>query len=468
MLFTSLTYLVFLCLVVPLVRLTRGIWRERVLLGASFVFYAAWDVRFLAVLLGIGLFTFWAGRRVAQGKKRFALVAWPIAVILLVLSVFKYAGMLVELANLALPESLRLPLPAIILPLGISFFTFECISYLIDLHQGAKELLPLRRFLLFPAFWPHMVAGPILRIKDFAPQLEKLRDATASDVVYGVDRIFVGLAKKVLLADSLGSFVEQGFPAGGANSAVDCWALAVAFGLQIFFDFSAYTDIAVGAARMVGISLPENFNLPYHADSPTDFWNRWHMTLSRWIRDYLFFPLNMKAGRRIWLRYVYLVLAMTLVGLWHGAGLGFILWGTWHGLLMVGHRMLQKPLGNLPDRLLPVAGWIGRLATLALVTGGWVLFRGQSVRQSGAMLWHMLTVKGLRPAYSVNDYLLVLLAVILYFALGPAVQRHTTRDPSTDDPRRWTFWLRPAIYAATIALLFMFDRSNVAFIYFQF
>jgi alginate O-acetyltransferase complex protein AlgI len=468
MLFTSVTYLVFLSVVVPLVRLAKGVWRERVLLGASFVFYAAWDVRFLAVLLGIGLFTFWAGGRIAQGKKRFALVAWPIAAILLVLSVFKYTGMLVELVNVVLPAAMRLPIPAIILPLGISFFTFECISYLIDLHQGAKQLLPLRRFLLFPAFWPHMVAGPILRIKEFAPQVEKLRDATAGDVLFGVDRILVGLAKKVLLADSLGAFVEQGFPAGGANSAVDSWALAVAFGLQIYFDFSSYTDIAIGAARMVGIHLPENFNLPYHAASPTDFWNRWHMTLSRWIRDYLFFPLNMKAGRRIWLRYVYLVLAMTLVGLWHGAGLGFILWGTWHGLLMVGHRLLQGPARRLSDRQLVVAGWMGRLVTLALVSAGWVLFRGQTVRQSGAMLWNMFTLKGLRPAYSVNDYLLLVFAVLLYFALSPALQRLTTRDPATDDSRRWTFWLRPFVYAATIALLFMFDRSNVAFIYFQF
>lgn len=468
MLFTSLTYLLFLCIVVPLVRATRGVWRERVLLGASFVFYAAWDVRFLIVLLGIGLFTFWAGRRVARGDKRFALVAWPIAAILLVLGVFKYSGMFVEVLNIALPQTMRLTLPSIILPLGISFFTFECISYLIDLHQGAKEMLPLRRFLLFPAFWPHMVAGPILRIKEFAPQLEELRDARASDVLYGIDRFFVGLAKKVLLANSLGAFVERGFPAGGLNSALDSWALAVAFGLQIYFDFSAYTDMAIGAARMVGIKLPENFNLPYHASSPTDFWSRWHMTLSRWIRDYLFFPLNMKAGRRIWLRYVYLVLAMTLVGLWHGAGLGFILWGTWHGLLMVGHRILQGPARDLPERFQVVAGWIGRVATLALVNAGWVLFRGQSVGQSGAMLWNMFTVRGLKPAYSVNDYLLVAFAVLLYYALSPALQRLTTRDPAMSDPRRWTFWLRPFVYAVTIMALFMFDRSNVAFIYFQF
>ena len=467
MLFTSFTYLGFLCLVVPLVRLARGVWRERVLLLASFVFYAAWDVRFLAVLLGIGLFTYWAGRRIVRGKKRLALVAWPVAAILLVLSVFKYTGMLVELVNAVLPASAHVPLPAIVLPLGISFFTFECISYLVDLHQGGKELLPLRRFLLFPAFWPHMVAGPIMRIKEFAPQLDGLRSATAQDVLYGVDRIFVGLVKKVLLADALGAFVDQGFLAPAASSAIDAWALAVAFGLQIYFDFSAYTDIAVGAARMVGITLPENFNLPYHADSPTDFWNRWHMTLSRWIRDYLFFPLNMKAGRRIWLRYVYLVVAMTLVGLWHGAGLGFILWGTWHGVLMVAHRLLQGPVRRMPDRAQRVLGWVGRLATLALVTAGWVLFRARTLPDGARMLWHMFSFRGLRPAYGINDYLMLVFCVVLYFALSPAVERLTKRDPATP-PRLWALALRPVVYAVGIQLLFMFDRSNVAFIYFQF
>jgi D-alanyl-lipoteichoic acid acyltransferase DltB (MBOAT superfamily) len=176
----------------------------------------------------------------------------------------------------------------------------------------------------------------------------------------------------------------------------------------------------------------------------------------------------MKAGRRIWLRYVYLVLAMTLVGLWHGAGLGFILWGTWHGLLMVGHRLLQGPARRLPDRALRVAEWLGRLATLALVTAGWVLFRAPSLRQGAGMLWSMFTLRGLRPAYSVNDYLTVLFCVLLYFVLSPALERLTKRDPTSPRPSRWGLAARPIAYALTIQLLFMFDRSNVAFIYFQF
>ncbi len=469
MLFTSFTYLAFLLLVIPAVRLSRGLWRERVILAASFVFYAAWDVRFLLVLLGIGLFTYWAARRITAAREagRKPGAGWAIAAILLVLSAFKYTRMLVELANWLFP--LRLPLPAIVLPLGISFFTFECVSYLLDVQRGAKELLPLRRFLLFPAYWPHMVAGPILRIKELAPELEPLRTASWLETLAGVDRVVIGLCKKVVLADSLASFVDQGFGApAGATSAIDGWALATAFALQIFFDFSGYSDIAIGVSRMVGIRLPENFNLPYHAASPSDFWNRWHMTLSRWIRDYLFFPLNLRAGKRIWLRYVYLVAVMTLVGLWHGAGPGFVLWGAWHGLLMVAHRVVAPRFSNLDDRPRAAVEQLGRLVSLALIVAGWVPFRAATLAQAAGMLRAMFTLRGLRPAYSVNDYLLVALCVLGYFTVIPAIERHAQQEPDAIDWRRALFWLRAPAYAVAIELLFMFDRSNVAFIYFQF
>jgi alginate O-acetyltransferase complex protein AlgI len=469
MLFTSFTYIAFILLAVPLVRMAKGVWRERVLLAASFVYYSAWDVRMSVVLIGIGTLTYFAGRRITTGPKRLALVVVPIAIILAVLSFFKYTGMLAELANLALPASAALPVPKIVLPLGISFFTFECISYLLDVYRKENELRPWRRFMLFPSYWPHLVAGPILRIKELAPQLEKPRDPGWGETLSGVDRVMIGLFKKVVLADSLATFVDQGFAAPpGANSAVDCWALAVGFALQIYLDFSAYTDIAIGVSRMLGITLPENFNLPYHAESPSDFWNRWHMTLSRWIRDYLFFPLNMRAGKRIWLRYVYLVLVMTLVGLWHGAGPGFLLWGTWHGVLMVAQRILSQRTGRLDDTPRRILEWAGRLVGLALIVAGWVLFRAPTLAQAGSMLRSMFTLRGLRPAYSVNDYLLILLCVALYYLVAPSVERYTHKDPTKIDWSRWTFWLRAPAYAAALQLLFMFDRSNVSFIYFQF
>lgn len=469
MTFTSYTYLLFLFVAALGARVTRGVAREYVLLVASLIFYAAWDPRFLAVLVGLGVFTYGVGNLIARERGRLRLLVSAVVAILLVLSAFKYTGMLVELASWLLPQAAQLSAPSIVLPLGISFYTFECVSYLLDVYKGEQPLRPLHRFLLFPAFWPHLIAGPILRVKELAPQLEEPAQITAADVLAGVDRIIIGLFKKVVLVATVAGFVDQGFAQGAvANSAVDNWALAVAFGLQIYLDFSAYSDIAIGSARIVGFKLPENFNLPYHAASPNEFWNRWHMTLSRWIRDYVFFPLNMKAGRRIWLRHVYLVVVMAGVGLWHGAGLGFIAWGAWHGLSMVGQRLIAPEAKRLPDAWQAALGWLGRGVTLGLVVAGWILFRAPTIAQAGRMLASMFTLDGLKPSYSVNDYLLVILCMLEYAFVEPLFKRVGERDPAAMSQRLASFWLRPVAYALAIDMVFMFDQSNVAFIYFQF
>jgi alginate O-acetyltransferase complex protein AlgI len=190
------------------------------------------------------------------------------------------------------------------------------------------------------------------------------------------------------------------------------------------------------------------------------------MTLSRWIRDYLFFPLNLKAGRRLWLRYVFLVGVMAVVGLWHGPGLSFILWGAWHGALMVCHRLVEKRVPTwVPSWL---RNGVGLMLTFLAVQAGWVLFRAADVAQALRMLSSMATLRGLRPSFGINDYLLVASAMGAYFLLEPVVRKFVVRDPNTVDYGRWTFWLRPVVYAALIQCVFMFDRSNVAFIYFQF
>ncbi len=469
MVFTSCTYILFLLMAAIAYRYATLRGREHLLLWASLVFYAAWDARFLAVLIGLGAFTYAAGRMLAKSSGRVTLLGWSVAAILLVLAVFKYGAWATGAVNLLLPGSWRLTLPDIILPLGISFYTFECISYLLDVYKGAPEIRPFRRFLLFPAFWPHMVAGPILRIKEFAPQLDALRTPRAAEMLAGIDRILIGLCKKVVLANAIAAVVDRGF-AGGAvtNSALDNWVLAFAFGLQIYLDFSAYTDIAIGSARLLGFTFPENFNLPYHAANPTEFWNRWHMTLSRWIRDYLFFPLNLRAGRRTWLRYLNLVAVMALVGLWHGAGLTFVCWGAWHGLLMVGHRFLEKPLRRLPawtDRPVAAAGCV---LTAVLVNAAWILFRSPDLAQAARMLKSMVTLAGWTPALSANDYLLVLFCLTEYALLEVAVRNFVNRDPLRVTYAGPSFWLRPVAYTLAVALLFAFDTSNVAFIYFQF
>ena len=262
-------------------------------------------------------------------------------------------------------------------------------------------------------------------------------------------------------------FVDQAFSGGGStNSSLDNWVAAVAFGLQVYFDFSAYSDMAIGSATLVGIRLPENFDSPYRSRSPSEFWGRWHMTLSRWIRDYLFFPLNLRAGRRIWLRYVYLVGVMAMVGLWHGAAMTFVLWGVWHGLLMVAHRLIEKRIPSaVPAWFSNLAGWA---VTFAFVQAGWIFFRAPSLGQSLRMIASMATLQSLKPAYGINDYMLVLFGVVFCLAVEPRIRAFLVRDPNELNLRRWTFWLRPAVYAMGVQFIFMFDRANVAFIYFQF
>jgi D-alanyl-lipoteichoic acid acyltransferase DltB (MBOAT superfamily) len=461
--FTSFSYVVFLIPAVVLLRQLRGVAREWGMLLLSLIFYGTWDYRYVPLLIGIAAFTWYAGRSIAQQRGQVRRLWGPIVVILAILAVFKYSPMIVDVVN-RLARSRVEPLD-IILPLGISFFTFECISYLLDVYKGEKQLVPFRRFLLFPSFWPHMIAGPILRIKEFGPQLEATTNPTAGETLLAIDRILVGWIKKSVLANALAGVVDAGFKGAAQNTAIDNWMLAVAFGLQIYFDFSAYSDIAIGSARLVGITFPENFNLPYHSKSPSEFWTRWHMTLSRWIRDYLFFPLNLRAERRLWLRYAFLVLVMSAVGLWHGAGFSFILWGTWHGALMVFHRLVEKRAVFLPAKL---RGSLGFVITFALVQAGWIFFRAPAFEQAVAMLGTMFTMRGLRPSYPVNDYLLVALAGALYFLVEPVARRVITRDAASVDFSRPTFWLRAPVYALSLQLIFMFDTSNVAFIYFQF
>jgi alginate O-acetyltransferase complex protein AlgI len=213
--FTSYTYLLFLAFAVVVVRPLRNlIVRDYALLSLSLIFYATWDVRYLGVLLGIGIFTYLSGHWVARSRGHLRVLMVPVIAILLTLSVFKYTGLLAETVNMLLPSTARLTVPSIVLPLGISFFTFECISYLLDVYKGATELTPLRRFLLFPAFWPHMVAGPILRLKEFAPQLDTIRRATGPEILQAIDRILFGWVKKLVFANSLASVVDQGFAGG--------------------------------------------------------------------------------------------------------------------------------------------------------------------------------------------------------------------------------------------------------------
>ena len=303
---------------------------------------------------------------------------------------------------------------SIALPLGISFYSFEAVSYLVDKRQGRIKQETFADLLLFVTFWPHMIAGPIVRFRELVPQFRAGKSWEWGMLVRGLDRIVWGLVQKNLIANNLGAWVNEGFSAHAypANSTCDNWFLALAFGLQIYFDFAAYSNMAIGAAQLLGVTLPENFRAPYHAQTPPEFWSRWHMTLSRWIRDYLFFPLNARyrgAGLPL---YTSLVGIMGLVGLWHGAGWGFMIWGILHGIYLALYRMWESWVERRPAAWKNSAqvrlAW--RLFTLVAVFAAWVPFRASTLGQAKTMMQEMFFgFHFTRLTYSPNYYLVTLM-----------------------------------------------------------
>lgn len=389
MAFSSLAFLfgflplTLLCYFLTPSRLRAG--RNAVLLLLSLAFYCWGGLRLLPVLLASCVLNWGAALLAAPGRRRRrAAFAAALALNLGMLGYFKYTGFLLNNLNVL---GLDVAVPAIVLPAGISFFTFQAIAYLADVYRGAipaERSLP--RLTLFMAFFPQVLQGPILRYGDFAPALTDRRE-TATDAADGAVRFCFGLAKKVLLADALGQIADGAFAAGGRLTVGLAWLGAVAYTLQLYFDFSGYTDMALGLGRVFGFRLPENFNYPYISRSASEFWRRWHQTLSFWFRDYVYIPLGgnrCSKGRQVF----NLLAVWLLTGLWHGAAWNFVLWGLYYAALLMGEKFLW---GRALDRL-PAA--LRHLYALALITVGWVLFRAAGLGQVGEMLSAMF---GLAP-----------------------------------------------------------------------
>jgi D-alanyl-lipoteichoic acid acyltransferase DltB (MBOAT superfamily) len=375
MLFHSQTFIfVFLPLVLLLYYRFAGRARVRIgfLVFASFVFYGYWEIR-LVPLLAASIVVNWLFARVAHlGKGRWP-VAAGVALNLIVLGIFKYADFFADsLAALGAFDHARWN---IILPLGISFFTFQQISYLIDLRRGAAPLYRFDEYALYVSFFPQLIAGPIVRHNEIIDQFafSPLRDGMHERLARGLVLFLVGIVKKAILADRLAMFVDPIYAraeAGGALAMPDAWLAAGGFGLQIYFDFSGYSDMAIGLALMFGFVLPENFNAPYRATSIRAFWRRWHMTLSRFLRDYLYIPLG--GSRHGWLRQgAAVMITMLLGGLWHGAGWTFVSWGGLHGLALAANQLWRRSGMAMPAAL----GW---LLTMGFVFFCWILFRAET------------------------------------------------------------------------------------------
>ena len=389
MVFSSPTFLfAFLPISVALYFLARTTGQKNVvLLLLSLLFYAWGEPWFVLVMLGATLFNYLAAIWIdgAKGQARAALLAFAIVADLALLGVFKYAGLAVSTINALSGADLRVP--ALELPLGISFFTFHCMSYLIDVYRGA--FAANRRFsemALYIALFPQLIAGPIVRYKTIARRLHTRRH-TIGRASAGMRIFIIGLAQKILLADEAARLADITFNQTGAPTFADAWISTLSYTLQIYFDFAGYSNMAIGLGLIFGFALPRNFNLPYTARSITEFWRRWHISLSTWFRDYLYIPLG---GNRLGPLKTYrnLLIVFVLCGLWHGASWTFVLWGLYHGLFLVIERLgLGKVLARAPG----VISWAW---TLLVVMVGWVFFRAETLSGALDVLRSMAGVNG--------------------------------------------------------------------------
>ena len=428
-------------------------WRLAVLLGLSLFFYGYWDWRFVPLLAGsIVLNWLVANAFVRSGLS--ILIPLAIAANLLVLAIFKYFNFFADLA--AYIPGLPTRHFEIALPLGISFFTFHHIMYLTDLKKGTAPLYDPVRYGLYIAFFPQVLAGPLVRWSEIMHQFGERpyrRPDAAERFARGLMLLVCGLAKKTLLGDPLSAFVNPIFQAAAEGKAIalgEAWQAMLGFTFQIYFDFSGYTDMALGLALLFGIVLPQNFDVPYRSVSLQDFWRRWHMTLSRFLRDYLYIAMG---GNRkgLAIQLGALVTTMTLGGLWHGAGLTFVAWGAAHGLVL-GAGVLWRRAGLSMPR---PAGWA---LTMMFVMLTWVLFRATSFEAALRVYEGLVGLGGADPSIKWRTILVAALVAVL----GPTAWTFVHRLP----PRRWI-----AIGFAILLVVVLFkigDDANYEFIYFQF
>lgn len=363
--------------------------RKWFLLLASWVFYSAWDWRFVALLIFSGLMNWWVADRVSRTEERRPRIAWValgVTLNLVILGFFKYYGFFVEQLGALLLQfgwERDLPLLEVILPVGVSFFTFQGISYLVDVHRGKTPPADSAGdVLLLMSFFPHLVAGPIVRASHLLPQFERTPKLSKDIVCHGLVLIAWGLAKKTVIASELATrIVDPVFFDPSAYGAVDLAVAAYGYAVQIYCDFSAYSDIAIGVAALLGYRFPRNFDQPYRSHSLQEFWRRWHISLSSWLRDYLFIPLGGSRGP-VWKTCRNLLITMLLGGLWHGAAWTFVAWGALHGGVLALERIFRRNAR---------AGLIGVVVTFHIVLLGWILFRSETFGSALAFLTGLAT-----------------------------------------------------------------------------
>jgi alginate O-acetyltransferase complex protein AlgI len=473
MLFNSLTFVVFFVVVVALYWSLRG-WelRKNLLVVASYIFYGAWNPPFAALLFSTTAMDFWLGRQIRKAQDRHRKRAWLVASVCMNLSMlgfFKYGNFMLQNFQWFLSRVGIIYQPPhldILLPVGISFYTFHSLSYTLDIYRGVLQpTRSLRDFVLAVSFFPQLVAGPIVRAGDFLPQLQHPPRLKINQFFWGVALMTLGLFEKIVLADTLLSGPADrifGYP--GPLVAMDSWAGVLAFAGQIFCDFAGYSICAIGAAVALGFHLKDNFRFPYAAIGFSDFWRRWHISLSTFLRDYLYIPLGGNQVRPFRAA-LNLVIVMFLGGLWHGAAWTFVVWGLLHGSYLVIERIFriffeQKPwAGTLPVRLL--AGF----ATYGAVCIAWVFFRASDFTVASRMLGGMFGQHPHGDAILATRELLQIGVVTAGLISVHWAMRDNTFETAV---MRLPTWTVTAIWSVmAVAIIFTQGSSN-AFIYFQF
>lgn len=446
----------------------------------SLFFYGWWNPVYLLLLVPLTLANYAIARFIIFYRNNRPSVAKASLIIglagnLCVLGYFKYANFFID--NINELFGLNLFIAQIVLPLGISFFTFQKIAFLVDSYRGKIEHLNLLDFSLFVSFFPQLIAGPIVHHSEVLPQFNKAAGVTGRTIALGITIFTIGLAKKVLLADTAALYATPQFSAAAVGSTLsfsEAWSAALAYTMQLYFDFSGYSDMAIGAALLFGIRLPVNFNSPYKAVNIIDFWRRWHITLSRFLRDYLYIPLG---GNRLGAarRYTNLLLTMLLGGLWHGANWTFVIWGGLHGLYLVVNHAWH----NISQKRFSMPFPIGQLITFIAVVVAWVFFRAADTETAFSMLTTMMDLHGGAIIPDFNSWFIIILLLLVAW-LAPNTQEMTgyvgpegiygdAALPTASIKAKWQPSLRWAMAIGFLFALSVACLSRISeFIYFQF
>ncbi len=471
MLFNSWTFVLFALVVFPLYYLLSHRFQNFMLLGASYLFYGAWDYRFLVLIFLSTVVDYYLSLRIAtatSNRVRGRYLVFSCIANLGLLGFFKYYGFFITNAETLLATlgfQSDIPYLRVVLPLGISFYTFQTLSYTIDVYRG--RIQPTRSFLnyaLYVAYFPQLVAGPIERAERLLPQIEGARKVLSANITSGCWLILWGFFKKIVIADNLAVVVDRAFGGGATPGGLECLVAVYAFAFQIYCDFSGYSDIARGLSSLFGIDIMKNFQLPYMARNPREFWQRWHISLSTWLRDYLYCSLGGNRGGP-WKTYRNLLVTMVLGGLWHGAGWTFVAWGFFHGAILVVHRLFvgkNFKNSNGPSNIL--GDCLKRVGMFHMICLGWLLFRADSLTQ---VLEFLVAIFG--GIHITPETAVYLMPTLLFVGLLCVIEGWIKNSDRPDLCPGWNRVTGPLTCSLLVVLMVTLSPpAGQFFIYFQF